>query len=84
MNAWALWEDAGLPCRVIAITQHGEVHGYLVSRSDDRGRVAWCTASGRVRHLLARPSELQLPSIERPWEGWEIHGLLSNRPARHS
>jgi hypothetical protein len=76
----ALWDEAGLPCRVIAVTQHGEIHGYLISRTDGRGRVAWRTASGRVRYLLARPADLHLPSGERPWEGLEIPWLLASRP----
>lgn len=75
MNAWSSWEAAALPCRVIALTQHGEVHGYLLSIVEDRGRVAWGTPSGRVRHLLARSKDLQPPSSVRPWEGLEIPGL---------
>ena len=82
-DAWALWEDVQLPCRVIAVTHHGEVHGYLLGRSNDRGRAAWRTASGRVRHLLARPSDLQLPNRDRPWEGWEIPWRVSSQPSAH-
>jgi hypothetical protein len=74
------WDETGPPCRVIAVTHHGEIHGYLISRTDERGRVAWRTASGRVRYLLARPADLHLPSGERPWEGLEIPWLLASRP----
>ncbi len=35
----ALWDGVWLPCRIIAVTHHGEIHGYLISRSQGRGRV---------------------------------------------
>lgn len=75
MSVWTPWEAEGLPCRVIALTQHGEVHGYLLSTGEDRARVVWGTPSGRVRHCLVHPSELLGPSDDRPWEGVEIPGL---------
>ncbi len=75
VNDWALFQAVGLPCRVIALTRHGEVHGYLIGTGSAKGKLAWATPSGRVRHCPVHPSELQLPSTDRPWTGHEMPGL---------